>query len=132
VKKKKRLRGQWARPFLNNLQLRNFNIYFFKKKFVSPLKKGDRGFSCIILKFARTLLHKGAVPDFLKKRKQLKNMVTGRKKTKYKKLMKKKLKISSFVTVRDLAVKLSLPVNKVISELIRNGFMVTINEEIEF
>lgn len=53
-------------------------------------------------------------------------------KDKVQKAAEKEIEISSFVTVRDLAVKLSLPVNKVISELIRNGFMVTINEEIEF
>ncbi len=48
------------------------------------------------------------------------------------KASEKEIEIPSFITVRDLAVKLALPVNKIISELIRNGFMVTINEEIEF
>lgn len=47
-------------------------------------------------------------------------------------IKEKEVSIPSFITVRDLAAKLSLSVNRVISELIRNGFMVTINEEIEY
>lgn len=46
--------------------------------------------------------------------------------------VEKIVEIPSFITVRGLAEKLSLPVSKVISSLMKNGVMATINEEIEF
>lgn len=45
---------------------------------------------------------------------------------------KKKVKLPSFVKVRDFAMILNLPVTTVIKELIKNGIMATINEEVDF
>jgi translation initiation factor IF-2 len=45
---------------------------------------------------------------------------------------KKKIKLPSFVKVRDFAVILNLPVTTVIKELIKNGIMANINEEVDF
>lgn len=42
------------------------------------------------------------------------------------------IKISSTITVGDLADKLSLPVAKIITELMKNGIMATVNEKIDF
>lgn len=44
----------------------------------------------------------------------------------------KKIKLPSFIKVRDFAVLLKLPVVKVITVLIQNGVMATINEEVDF
>ncbi|MFH1508577.1 MAG: translation initiation factor IF-2 [bacterium] len=44
----------------------------------------------------------------------------------------KKVALPSIMTVRELADKLELPVPKVISELIKNGIMATINEDVDF
>src|SRR4051812_3063361 len=44
----------------------------------------------------------------------------------------KKIKLPSFIKVRDFAVVLGLPVTKVITVLIQNGVMATINEEVDF
>lgn len=43
-----------------------------------------------------------------------------------------KIKIPGFIKVRDFAVLLNLPVTKVITTLITNGVMATINEEVDF
>lgn len=45
---------------------------------------------------------------------------------------KKKIKLPSFIKVRDFALLLNLPVTKVITVLITNGVMATINEEVDF
>ncbi|MCX6797491.1 MAG: translation initiation factor IF-2 [Candidatus Doudnabacteria bacterium] len=44
----------------------------------------------------------------------------------------KKIKIPSFIKVRDFSDLLKLPVTKVIKTLIQNGIMATINEEVDF
>ncbi len=44
----------------------------------------------------------------------------------------KKVKLPSFIKVRDFAVLLKLPVTKVITVLINNGVMASINEEVDF
>src|SRR5580692_5007233 len=44
---------------------------------------------------------------------------------------KKKIKLPSFIKVRDFGVLLNLPVTKVITTLINNGVMATINEEVD-
>lgn len=44
----------------------------------------------------------------------------------------KKIKLPSYIKVRDFAVVLNLPVSDVIKTLIQNGVMATINEEIDF
>ncbi len=44
----------------------------------------------------------------------------------------KKVKLPTFIKVRDFAVLLELPVTSVIKVLIQNGVMATINEEIDF
>jgi translation initiation factor IF-2 len=44
----------------------------------------------------------------------------------------KKIKLPSFIKVRDFAVLLKLPVTEVITVLIKNGVMATINEEVDF
>jgi translation initiation factor IF-2 len=44
----------------------------------------------------------------------------------------KKVKLPSFIKVRDFAEILKLPVTKVITTLITNGVMATINEEVDF
>ncbi|MFH1838030.1 MAG: translation initiation factor IF-2 [Candidatus Kuenenbacteria bacterium] len=49
-----------------------------------------------------------------------------------KKDLKKEVKIPSIITVYQLAQKLEFPVVQIISELIKNGIMATINEEIDF
>lgn len=43
-----------------------------------------------------------------------------------------KIKIPGFIKVRDFALLLKLPVTKVITTLITNGVMATINEEVDF
>lgn len=45
---------------------------------------------------------------------------------------KKKVKLPSFIKVRDFAILLGLPVTNVIKVLIQNGIMATINEEVDF
>ncbi|MBI4652814.1 translation initiation factor IF-2 N-terminal domain-containing protein [Candidatus Kuenenbacteria bacterium] len=45
---------------------------------------------------------------------------------------KKEIKIPATITVYQLAQKLEMPVVQIISELIKNGIMATINEEIDF
>ncbi|NQU77170.1 translation initiation factor IF-2 [Candidatus Falkowbacteria bacterium] len=44
----------------------------------------------------------------------------------------KEVKIPGSISVHDFAEKLSLPINKVMAELMSNGIMATINEEIDF
>lgn len=44
----------------------------------------------------------------------------------------KKIKLPSFIKVRDFADLLKLPVTKIITVLIGNGIMATINEEVDF
>src|SRR6266404_2237978 len=44
----------------------------------------------------------------------------------------KKIKLPSFLKVRDFADLLNLPVTEVIRTLIKNGVMATINEEVDF
>lgn len=44
----------------------------------------------------------------------------------------KKVKLPSFIKVRDFAILLSLPVTTVIRALIQSGVMATINEEVDF
>jgi len=44
----------------------------------------------------------------------------------------KKVKLPSFIKVRDFAVLLKLPVTQVITVLINNGVMASINEEVDF
>jgi len=44
----------------------------------------------------------------------------------------KKVKLPPFIKVRDFATLLNLPVVTVIKELIKNGIMATINEEVDF
>ncbi|RJR31965.1 translation initiation factor IF-2 [Candidatus Parcubacteria bacterium] len=44
----------------------------------------------------------------------------------------KKASIPAYITVRDLAVKLNLPVNKVLAELMKNGVLASMNEKIDF
>lgn len=46
--------------------------------------------------------------------------------------LKKVLEIPKIITVRDFSEKLGLPVTKVISELMENGVMASINESIDF
>lgn len=46
--------------------------------------------------------------------------------------VQKKIKLPSYIKVRDFAVLLNLPVTDVIKVLIQNGVMATINEEIDF
>lgn len=46
--------------------------------------------------------------------------------------MKSVIKIKDTITVGDLADKLSLPVAKIITELMKNGVMATVNEKIDF
>src|SRR3989344_8873085 len=43
-----------------------------------------------------------------------------------------KVKLPGFIKVRDFAVLLNLPVTKVITVLINNGVMASINEEVDF
>jgi translation initiation factor IF-2 len=45
---------------------------------------------------------------------------------------KKKIKLSTFIKVRDFAELLKLPVTSIIKVLIKNGIMATINEEVDF
>ena len=47
-------------------------------------------------------------------------------------VIKKKVKLPSFIKVRDFADLLKLPVTSVIKTLIKNGVMATINEEVDF
>src|ERR1700690_2151124 len=44
----------------------------------------------------------------------------------------KKVKLPGFIKVRDFALLLKLPVTQVITVLIKNGVMATINEEVDF
>ncbi|TSC94933.1 MAG: translation initiation factor IF-2 [Parcubacteria group bacterium Athens1014_10] len=44
----------------------------------------------------------------------------------------KKILIPDFITVHDLADKLNLPVTKIISELMKNNIIATINERVDF
>lgn len=44
----------------------------------------------------------------------------------------KKIKLPAFIKVRDFSDLLKLPVTQVIKELIKNGIMATINEEVDF
>lgn len=46
--------------------------------------------------------------------------------------MKAVIKIGDTITVGDLADKLSIPVAKIITELMKNGVMATVNEKIDF
>ena len=46
--------------------------------------------------------------------------------------MNSKIEIPEVVTVGELAAKLGLPISKVISELMKNGIMATINENVDF
>lgn len=45
---------------------------------------------------------------------------------------KKKIKLPSFIKVRDFSVMLNVPVTELIKTLIKNGIMATINEEVDF
>jgi translation initiation factor IF-2 len=45
---------------------------------------------------------------------------------------RKQVKLPSFIKVRDFALLLNLPVVTVIKELIKNGIMATINEEVDY
>ena len=47
-------------------------------------------------------------------------------------VVKKKIKLPAFIKVRDFADLLKLPVTDVIKNLIKNGVMATINEEVDF
>jgi translation initiation factor IF-2 len=47
-------------------------------------------------------------------------------------VVKKKVKLPTFIKVRDFADLLKLPVTNVIKVLIKNGVMATINEEVDF
>ncbi|MDR3642441.1 MAG: translation initiation factor IF-2 [Candidatus Doudnabacteria bacterium] len=47
-------------------------------------------------------------------------------------VIKKKIKLPAFIKVRDFADLLKLPVTDVIKNLIKNGVMATINEEVDF
>lgn len=42
------------------------------------------------------------------------------------------IKISSLVVVRDFAAKLGIPVTRVVAELMKNGVMASVNQEIDF
>ncbi|HTK04729.1 MAG TPA: translation initiation factor IF-2 [Candidatus Eisenbacteria bacterium] len=44
----------------------------------------------------------------------------------------KKVELPNVITVRDFAAKLSLPLNIVISELMKNGILASINERVDF
>lgn len=44
----------------------------------------------------------------------------------------KKIKLPSFIKVRDFANLLEMPITQVIKELIKNGIMATINEEVDY
>jgi len=46
--------------------------------------------------------------------------------------VKKVIKIPEFITVKDFSDRVNLPVTAVISELIKNGVMASINETIDF
>src|SRR3989338_3269554 len=46
--------------------------------------------------------------------------------------MSKVIKINNVLTVGELAEELMLPVTKVITELMKNGVMATVNEKIDF
>ncbi|MCX7779232.1 MAG: translation initiation factor IF-2 [Patescibacteria group bacterium] len=54
------------------------------------------------------------------------------KMTKGEVLAEKKILIPQTITVRQLAEKLNLPVNKVIQQLIKNGILATINDNLDF
>lgn len=45
---------------------------------------------------------------------------------------KNKIKIPAIIQVKELAQKIERPVTDVISELVKNGVMATINEDIDF
>jgi len=45
---------------------------------------------------------------------------------------KKQIKIPAFITVRDLAAITGLPVNRILSELMKNGIFSSLNEKIDF
>src|SRR5689334_13864079 len=44
----------------------------------------------------------------------------------------KKVELPKIITVRDFAAKLSLPLNIVISELMKDGILASLNEKIDF
>ena len=46
--------------------------------------------------------------------------------------MSQKIQIEDHVTVGTLAEKLSLPVSRLITELMKNGIITTINERVDF
>jgi translation initiation factor IF-2 len=46
--------------------------------------------------------------------------------------LNKEVAISSFISVRDFAKKLELPVNQIITELMKNGVLASLNERIDF
>ena len=46
--------------------------------------------------------------------------------------MSQKIQIEDHVTVGTLAEKLSLPVSRLITELMKNGILTTINERVDF
>src|SRR3990167_4213220 len=46
--------------------------------------------------------------------------------------MSKTIEITDMITVGTLAEKLSLPVSRLIGELMKNGMMVTVNERLDF
>ena len=48
------------------------------------------------------------------------------------KIEKKTIKIPSLITVREFATMAELPVNKVLSELMKNGIFTSLNEKIDF
>jgi len=47
-------------------------------------------------------------------------------------LDKKKISIPNFITARDFAILAGLPVNKILSELMKNGIFVSLNQKLDF
>ncbi|MBU2007558.1 translation initiation factor IF-2 N-terminal domain-containing protein [Patescibacteria group bacterium] len=45
---------------------------------------------------------------------------------------KPKIKIPKFITVRDFSITTGLPINKILSELMKNGIFSSLNEKIDF
>lgn len=68
--------------------------------------------------------------EIIKKVERERREVANKKEEKYE--VPDKISLSSSVTVKEFSEKLNMPVTKVIPELMKNGIMATINEEIDY
>lgn len=68
--------------------------------------------------------------EIIKKVERERKEAENKKEEKYE--LPEKITLSSSVTVKEFAEKLNMPVTKVIPELMKNGIMATINEEIDY